>query len=118
MYFGFSDNCLLVWDLSVTKYDPIFVQKMPNPDQKCTGLEFTSDGKHLCVSDISGKVMMYVLSNISPHDKDEEQYNLEYTIAKIIYGTKYLPSVLINERKEFAEVFIKLDYEKYGRKFS
>ncbi|XP_029341039.1 uncharacterized protein LOC100569472 [Acyrthosiphon pisum] len=112
------DNCIQIWDLSVTKYDPIFVQKMPNPDQKCTGLEFTADGKHLCVSDISGKVTVYVLSNISSHDKDDEQYNLVYTIAKIIYGTKYLPSVLIRERKEFAEVFIKLDYEKYGRKFS
>ncbi|KAL4083024.1 hypothetical protein QTP88_028354 [Uroleucon formosanum] len=112
------DNCIQVWDLSVTKYDPIFVQKMPKPNQKCTGLEFTSDGKHLCVSDISGKVMVYVLSNISSHHKDDEQYQLVYAIANIIYGTKYLPSVLINERKEFAEVFIKLDYEKYGRKFS
>jgi len=91
---------------------------MPNPNQKCTGLEFTSDGQHLCVSDISGKVMVYVLSNISSHDIDDEKYQLLYAIAKIIYGTKYLPSVLINERKEFAKVFIKLDYEKYGRKFS
>jgi len=101
----------------VTKYDPIFVQKMPNPNQKCTGLEFTSDGKHLCVSDISGKVMVYVMSNILPHDKDQEQNNLVYSIAKIIYGQKYLPSILIKERKEFAEVFTKLDYETYGRKF-
>ncbi|CAI6347422.1 unnamed protein product [Macrosiphum euphorbiae] len=91
---------------------------MPNPDQKCTGLEFTEDGKHLCVSDISGKIVVYVLSNISSHDKDDEHYNLVYAIVKIIYGTKYFPSVLIKERKEFAEVFSKLDYEKYGRKYS
>lgn len=104
--------------MSVTKYDPIFVQKMPNPNQKCTGLEFTSDGKHLCVSDISGKVMVYVMSNILPHDENQEQNNLLYSIAKIMYGQKYLPNVLIKERKEFAEVFTKLDYETFGRTFS
>ncbi|XP_022164831.1 uncharacterized protein LOC111029898 [Myzus persicae] len=112
------DNCIVVWDLSVTKYDPIFVQKMPNPKQKCTGLEFTADGKHLCVSDDRGKVMMYVLSNILPHGETEEQNNLVHAIAKIIYGGKYLPSVLIKERKEFGDAFVRLDYEKYGRSFS
>jgi len=113
---SFADNCINIWDLSVTKFEPIFVQKMPDPNQKCSGIEFTSDGNHLCVSDISGKVVVYVLSNISPADEDEEHDTLVYAIAKIIYGQKYLSKKLLKERKEYVSAFNRLDYETYGRK--
>ncbi|KAF0750857.1 dynein intermediate chain 2, ciliary-like [Aphis craccivora] len=112
------DNCIHIWDISVTKYDPIFVQKMPNPHQKCSDIQFSPDGNHLCVSDISGKVMVYVLSNISPPDEYEEHYNLVYVIAKIIYGKKNFSDVLIKKNKEFAQAFNTVDFERYGRKFS
>lgn len=114
---GFADNCLNIWDLSVTKHDPIFVQKMPDPDQKCSDIAFTSDGKHLCVSDIRGKIMVYVLSNISTPDEKNEQCNLVYAIAKILYVRQNMTNML-KERKEYAEAFIRLDYEKYGRAYS
>lgn len=82
----------------------------------CTAIEFTMDGKHLCVSDLNGNVIVYNWSDSLVEQFQEN--NLMYCIAKSIYLQEYLYKVLCKELPEYNEVFSKLKDEKDKPYFS
>lgn len=101
----------------MTKDTPISIHKVQYSDHTCSGIEFTSDGKHLCVSDTSGKVIVYSWSSISSTQKLQNVDNLMYCIANTLYGQTFLYRTLCKERPEYTDVFFRLNDEKQKAKF-
>lgn len=98
-----------IWNLNVTKQVPILIYNVNNTNVKCSSIEFTNDGKHLCVSDINGNVIVYVWSDSLVEQLEDN--NLMYCIAKCIYSQEYLYKALCKELPEYNKIFSKLNEE-------
>lgn len=87
----------------------VSIHKIQHPSNKLSNLAFTLDGKHICVSDISGTVLVYAWSNILSTENFQENNNLIYCIALSAYyliNEEHLINILCKERSEFSNIFL------------
>jgi len=100
--------------MDVTVNSPVLVHELPQfSESKCAHIEFTLDGKHVCVTDTDGRIVMYGWSDISTAaaavaGEAREDRSLMRCIAKSLHGKKKLRRTLCKELPEYVDVFATL----------
>ncbi|VVC33851.1 WD40/YVTN repeat-like-containing domain,WD40-repeat-containing domain,WD40 repeat,WD40 repeat [Cinara cedri] len=107
------DNSIHIWDVRlILKNALVSVHKIQHSGDKFSNMEFTLDGKYLCVSNVSGTVIVYAWSNVLSTRESQEEKTLMYCIAESVYymsGEELLIKQLSKERPEFGTYFSMLE---------
>lgn len=114
-----ADDCIQVWDIGASVLEPQSVYKSQRSDCKFTGIEFSSDGKHLCATDTGGRVVVYAWSDV-PRPRaaatvERQTAALVEVIVDTLHDQPRLSRSLSWERPVYAEAFSRRADEKAKR---